>query len=75
MPTYQIGDAEPADPRPLVPKRPLTCVQCGAILASVTAVHAHAAMTAAAVCGVFPEARPAVERHERDCPAGHRGGP
>jgi hypothetical protein len=32
MPTYQIGDAEPADPRPLVPKRPLTCVQCGAVL-------------------------------------------
>jgi hypothetical protein len=32
-------------------------------------------MTAAAVCGVFLEARPAVERHECYCPVGHGGGP
>jgi hypothetical protein len=74
MPTYQVGDAESADPRPLVPHRPLTCVPCGAVLGSVSAVHAHASMTAASVCGVFPEARPAVERHERDCPARRLGG-
>jgi hypothetical protein len=75
MPTYRIGDAEPADPRPLVPLRPLTCVQCGAGLGSVKAVHAHACMTAAGVGSVFPEARPAVERHELYCPVGHGRGP
>jgi hypothetical protein len=74
MPTFRIGDAEPADPRPLVPLRPLTCVQCGAALGSVKVVHPHSAMTAA-VFGVFPEARPAVECHECYCPVGHGGGP
>jgi len=75
MPTYRIGDVDPAATWRPVPHRPLTCVQCGALLGSVMAIHPHASMTATAVCGVFPEARPAVARHERDCPAGHRGGP
>jgi hypothetical protein len=75
MPTYRICYAEPADPQPLVPLRPLTCVQCGAALGSVRAVHAHGCMTATAVCSVFPEARLAVERHECHYPVGHGGGP
>ena len=67
MPTYRIGDIDPAAKWQPVPRRPLTCEQCGAALASVGAIHPHAGMTAAAVCGVFPEARPAVEQHEVEC--------
>ena len=67
MPTYQVGETVRDGARRLVPLRPLTCEQCGAALGPITAVHAHAGMNAGAVCGVFPSARPRVERHEREC--------
>jgi hypothetical protein len=69
MPTYRIGDVDPAAPWRRVPQRPLSCEQCGVVLGSVPAVHPHASMTGASVRGVFPEARPAVDRHEQECPS------
>ena len=68
MPTYQVGGVDRADSWQPVPERPLTCEECGSELGSVTAVQPHARMTAAAVRGVFPQARPMVERHEAECP-------
>ena len=69
MPTYRVSDVDRAAAWQPVPRRPLTCEQCGAALESVGAIHPHAGMTSTAVSGVFPEARPEVERHEVECPA------
>jgi hypothetical protein len=70
MATYKLG---PASGRGKMPKptfrRPVICEQCAEALGNVDSVPEFSGMSAHLVCAMWPEMRPAVRRHEEECPS------
>jgi hypothetical protein len=70
MATYKLG---PASGKGQMPKptfrRPVICEQCAEALGNVDSVAEFSGMSANLVCAMWPEMRPAVRRHEEDCPS------